>query len=157
MQGVAATMEKSLNPEKIREISESLDDAIEKHHVEELVSYFSEECEIQLSGITLTGHEGLRKAIDWMYAYLKEITLIPITMIIQGSVFFEEFIVKAKVGGHNIEVRQAEVLVYRNDYKVENIRLYFDRLELAQNFPYNFIDRILIRKVNKASLKGLLE
>ena len=150
-------MEKSLNQEKIREISKALDDAIENHHVEELVSYFSEECEIQLPGITLKGHKGLRKAIDWMYSYLKEITLIPITIIIQGSIFVEEFIVKAKVSGRNVEVRQAEVLVYRNDYKVENIRLYFDRLELAQNFPYNFIDRILIRRVSKESLKGLVE
>jgi hypothetical protein len=150
-------MEKSLNQEKIREIAKALDNAIEKHHVEELVSYFSEECEIQLSGITLTGHKGLRKSIDWMYTYLKEITLIPITIIIQGNVFFEEFIVKAKVAGHNIEVRQAEVLIYSNDYKVESIRLYFDRLELVQNFPSNFIDRILIRRVSKESLKGLEE
>ena len=150
-------MERSLNQEKIRKIAKALDDAIEKHHVEELVSYFSEECEIQLPGITLTGHKGLHKSIDWMYAYLKEIILIPITIIIEGNIFFEEFIVKAKVAGHNIEVRQAEVLVYSNDYKVESIRLYFDRLELAQNFPSNFIDRILIRRVIKESLKGLVE
>ena len=149
-------MENSRNDEKIRELAKALDDAVEQHNVEELVSYFSEECEIQLPGITLTGHEGLRKAIRWMYTYLKEIALIPITIIIQGNIFFEEFIVRAEIAGSKTEVRQAEVLEYGENYKVKSIRLYFDRLELARAFSTSFIDRILINRVNKTSLKGLL-
>jgi hypothetical protein len=148
-------MGNSLSSEKIRELAKSLDVAIERHDIEGLVSYFSETCEIQLPGIRLNGHKGLRKAIRWMYRYLKEIILIPVTIMIQGNTFFEEFIVKAKVSNGDIEVRQAEVLVYDNDYKVQEIRLYFDRLELGQAFSSNLFDRILIRKVNKASLKGL--
>jgi hypothetical protein len=105
----------------------------------------------------LTGHEGLRKAVKWMYRYLKEIILVPVTIMIQNNIFFEEFIVKAKVAGRDIELRQSEVLEYDTDYKVKSIRLYFDRLELAQAFSSNFIDRILIKQVNKASLRGLLE
>ena len=84
-------METSLNSEKIRELAKALDDAIEKHHTEELVSYFSEVCQIQLPGITLTGHKGLRKAIKWMFSYLNEIVLVPVTIMIQGNIFFEEF------------------------------------------------------------------
>ena len=150
-------METSLNSEKIRELAKALDDAIEKHNVQELLSYFSEECEIHLPGITLSGHEGLKKAIRWMFRYLKEIALAPVTIIIQDNIFFEEFIVKAKVAGRYLELRQAEVLEYSTDYKVKSIRLYFDRLEFAQAFSSNFIDRILIKQVNKASLRGLLE
>jgi hypothetical protein len=148
-------MGNGLSNEKIRELAKALDDAIEKHDIEELVSCFSEACEIQLPGIRLNGHEGLRKAIRWMYRYLKEITLIPITIMIQGNTFFEEFIVKARVSSGDIEVRQAEVLVYDNGCKVREIRLYFDRLELAQAFSSNLFDRILIRKVSAVSLKGL--
>ena len=77
--------------------------------------------------------------------------------MIQDNIFFEEFIIKAKVAGRDIQLRQSEVLEYNIDYRVKSIRLYFDRLELAQAFPPNFIDRILIRRVNKATLKGLLE
>jgi hypothetical protein len=84
-----------------------------------------------------------------MYRYFKEVTLIPITIMIQDNIFFEEFIVKARVSGGDIEVRQAEVLVYDNNYKVREIRLYFDRLELAQAFSPNLFDRILIRKLNQ--------
>ncbi|MBN1375017.1 MAG: nuclear transport factor 2 family protein [Dehalococcoidia bacterium] len=148
-------MKAGLSNEKIGVLAKALDDAIEKHAIEEIVSYFTEDCEIQLPGIRLTGHGGLRKAIVWMYKYLKEITLIPITIIIHDNIFFEKFIVKAKVSGGYIEVRQTEVLIYENDYRVSSIRLYFDRLELGQAFSSNPIDRILIREVNKAALKGL--
>jgi hypothetical protein len=148
-------MGKSLNAEKVREYAKALDDAIEKHDIEEIVSYFSKECKIQLPGVNLNGHEGLRKAIRWMYRYLGDIVLIPVTIMVQNDIFFEEFIVKAKAGGHDIEVAQTEVLLYEDDYKVKAIRLYFDRLELAHAFSSNLIDRILISQVNRASLRGL--
>ena len=83
--------------------------------------------------------------------------MISITIIISGSTFFEEFIVKAKVGGgKEIQVKQAEVLVYNADYKVKSLRLYFDRLELAAAYTSNPIERIMIRQLSKSSLKGLL-
>jgi ketosteroid isomerase-like protein len=99
-------MDNSLNSEKIRELAKALDDAIEKHDVEELVSYFREDCELQLPGIRLNGHESLRKAIRWMYRYLREIKLLPVTIMIQNNIFFEEFVVQAKAGYRTIELRQ---------------------------------------------------
>jgi hypothetical protein len=149
-------VDRKLNAEKIREYAKELDDAIEKRNIDKLAFYFSEKCEIEMLGIKLTDQEGLKKAIRWMFGYLKEITLIPITIIIQDNIFFEEFIVRAKIrGDQEIEVKQAEVLVYGDDYKVESLRLYFDRLELARAFSSNIIDRILVGKVTRASLKGL--
>jgi hypothetical protein len=151
-----ADMSSTLDEEKIRTLAKALDDAVEKHNIEELVSYFSEKCEIEFLGIKLTGHEGLKKALGWMFEYLKEIRLIPITIIIQGNIFFEEFTVRAKIrAGREIVVKQAEVLEYGNGYKVEILRLYFDRLELAPAFSANFLDRILIDRITKVSLKGL--
>ena len=125
-------MENKLSTAQIRKYAKALDDAIEKQSVEEIVSYFSDDCEIGLLGITLTGKEGLRKAIDWMYGYLKEIGLVPVTIMVDGNTFFEEFVVKAKVkGDKEIQVKQAEVLVYDEEYRVKSLRLYFDRLELV--------------------------
>ena len=149
-------MEINLEAEQIRKYAKALDVAIEKRDIEEIVSYFSDECEIQLPGITLSGHEGIRKAIRWMYRYLKAMELIPITIMIQGDVFFEEFFVKAKISGNQeIQVKQAEVLIYDADYKVKSLRLYFDRLELGRAFSSNAIDRFIINKITKTSLNGL--
>ena len=147
----------SLSAEKIREMAKALDDAIERDNIEEIVTYFSDDCQIHLPAISLSGHEGLKRAISWMYRYLKEIVLVPNIIIIQGNVFFEEFIVKAKVDDRSIELKQAEVLEYGIDYKVKSIRLYFDRLQLAQAVSSNFIDKIIIKRINRAFLKGLSE
>jgi hypothetical protein len=149
-------METDQNDEKIRKLAKALDNAIEKRNIRELMSYFSEECEIKLPGVTLYGRGGLEKAIAWMFSYLKEIILVPVNIMIQDNVFFEEFIVQAKPGGNDIELKMSEVLEYDAGYKVKSIRLYFDRLELARAIPANFLDRMLINRVDRASLKGLL-
>jgi ketosteroid isomerase-like protein len=144
------------SPEEIRKYAKALDDAIEGRNIEEVMSCFCDDCEVELLGVKLTGKEGLRKAIDWMYKYLKEITLIPVTIMVEGNTFFEEFIVKVKVrGGKEIQVKQAEVLIY-DEYKVKSLRLYFDRLELAEAFASNVIEQIMVKQIIKASLRGLV-
>ena len=150
-------MAQHLNPEKIRELAKALDDAIENRNTEDIISHFSETCEIELRGIMLTGKEGLEKAIGWMFRYLKEITLVPITIVIEGNTFFEEFFIRTKTKeGKEIQIRQTEVLVYDDEYKVKGLRLYFDRLELAAAYTSNPIDKMMINRISKASLRGLL-
>ena len=150
-------MEQNLNPEKIRELAKALDDALEKRETEEVLCHFCETCEIELLGTKLTGKEGLRNAISWIYRYLKEIKLVPITIMIEGNTFFEEFIARTKTKeGKEIQVKQAEVLVYDNEYKVKSLRLYFDRLELAAAYTSNPVEKMIINWLKKASMKGLL-
>ena len=150
-------MAQHLNPERIRELAKALDDAIENRETEVVVSHFSEACEIELLGIKLVGKEGLRKAIGWMFRYLRETRLTPITIMTEGNTFFEEFFVRTKTNeGEEIQVKQAEVLVYDDEYKVRSLRLYFDRLELAATYTSNPIERMMIDQLKKASLKGLL-
>ena len=150
-------MAQYLDPEKIRELAKALDDAIENRNTEDVISHFSETCDIELLGIKLTGIKGLEKAIGWMFRYLKEITLVPITIMIEGNTFFEEFFIRTKnKEGKEIQIKQAEVLVYDDEYKVKSLRLYFDRLELAAAYTSNPIDKMMINRISKASLRGLL-
>jgi ketosteroid isomerase-like protein len=143
------------SPEKIRKHAKALDDAIERRNMEEVMSYFCDDCEIEVLGIKLTGREGIRKAFGWIYKYLPDMALIPITIMVDGNTFFEEFIVKTKVkGGKEIQVKQAEVLIYE-DYKVKSLRLYFDRLELAEAFVSSAVERVMVNQIIKASQKGL--
>jgi ketosteroid isomerase-like protein len=140
---------------QIREYAKSFDDAIERRDMNQVMSYFCDDSEIELLGIKLTGTEGLRKAFDWIYKYLKEIILVPITIMVDGDVFFEEFIVKAKVkDGKELKVKQAEVLVWYED-KIKSLRLYFDRLELADAFISNLLERMMVNQLVKESFKGL--
>ena len=149
-------MSHAQNEKEIRKCAKALDDAIEGGNIEEVVSYFCDDCEIELLGVKLTGKEGLRKAFNWIYEYLKRMVLVPVTIMVDGNVFFEEFIVKAKLkGGKELQVKQSEVLIYEN-YKVKSLRLYFDRLELADAFVSNALERVMVKQIVKASLKGLV-
>ena len=149
-------MSREQSEKEIRKYARALDDAIERRNIEEVMSYFCDDCEFEFLGIKLTGKEGLRKAFEWMYKYLKDMVLVPITIMVDGNVFFEEFIVKTKVkGDKELQVKQSEVLVY-DDYKVKRLRLYFDRLELADAFISNVLERMMVKQLVKASLKGLV-
>ena len=149
-------MDREQSEKEIRIYAKALDDAIEGGNIDEVLSYFRDDCEIELLGVKLSGKEGLKKAFDWIYKYLKDMVLVPITIMVDGDVFFEEFMVKAKVkGGEELQVKQAEVLVYE-DYKVKSLRLYFDRLELADAFTSNVVERMMVKQLVKQSLKGLI-
>jgi hypothetical protein len=56
-------MQQQLSAEQIRKLAKRRDDAIESRRNEEIMSYFSDNCEIELPGIKLSGKEGLGKAI----------------------------------------------------------------------------------------------
>jgi ketosteroid isomerase-like protein len=148
-------MEQNQLPDKIRQAAADLDNAIENKDVERIMSGFSDDCEIELLGIRLTGKEGLKKWIDWMYAHLAEIKFEPITIMVDGNVFFEEFILKGRFhDGTEVQSKQAEVLIYEN-HKVKSLRLYFDRLDFAHSVAKGVISKALVRRVVRESLKGL--
>jgi ketosteroid isomerase-like protein len=148
-------MVKKQLPEKIRQAAVELDNAIENKDVERILSGFSDDCEIELLGIKLTGKEGLTKWIDWMYTHLAEIKFEPVTIMIDRNVFFEEFILKGRLhDGTEVQSKQAEVLIFEN-YKVKSLRLYFDRLDFADSVAKGIISKALVRRVVRESLKGL--
>ena len=143
-------------PDEIRKVSADLDNAIEKKNIDLALSCFSDDCEIELLGIKLTGKEGARKCINWMYEHLVEVRFVPITIMVDGDTFFEEFILKGKLqDGTEIQSKQAEVLIYEN-CKVRSLRLYFDRLEFADSVAKGPISKALVKRFIKRSLKGLV-
>ncbi len=148
-------MEAGLDSQRIRNLAEALDDAIEHQDVPAILSFFSNDCEISLPGVNLSGHEGLSRAISWMYEHLEEVVLVPLAIAVQDDLLFEEFILRSHVRGHSVDLRQAEVLRYGGDYKVRSLHLYFDRLEFAQASPSGVVDRMLAGRVSKVSLRGL--
>jgi ketosteroid isomerase-like protein len=143
-------------PDEIRKVAADLDKAIEDKNTELILSSFSDDCEIELLGTKLTGKKGARKFVNWMYEHLSEVTFVPITILVDGNAFFEEFILKGKLhNGIEVQSKQAEVLIYEN-YKVKSLRLYFDRLEFADSVAKGPVSKTLVRKLIKRSLKGLV-
>ena len=131
------------------------DNAVTNHDMELILSSFTDDCEIELLGLRLTGKEGVIKWINWLYQHLVQLELIPVTIMVEGNTFFEEFMVKGRLhNGVEVQSKQAEVLIYEN-YRIKSLRLYFDRLDFADSVARGFIERAIVRQLIRTSLKGL--
>lgn len=148
-------MKNGLSTGRIRELAKDLDDAIEEKDVESVVAAFAEDCSIELFGIALHGRAGVRRWLRWFYSKLKRVKLTPITIMIQGDTFFEEFLVEAEFNnGARVKAKQSEVLVYEAN-KVKSLRLYFDRLEFAAAVAHDPLSRTLVKRIRALSVSGL--
>jgi ketosteroid isomerase-like protein len=140
--------------EQIRQAAKQLDDAVERQDLEEALSFFSDDCEIEWLGLKLSGKAGLRRALGRMFKTFREISFTPITIMIEGAIFFEEFTFMAKTrAGRDIAMKQAEVLIYGPDYRVRSLSLYFDGLQLAEAIAANPLERWIIKRMIGASTR----
>ena len=148
-------MEKKQSAEKIRQVAMDFDNAIESRNFEKALSAFASGCEIELLGVKLTGLEGARRWMNWLFEKVASIRFQPITIMVDGDTFFEEFVAIAKLDdGREIHSKQAEVLIYE-DYKLKSLRLYFDRLDFSDAVAKDFISKAIVKQLIKMSLKGL--
>ncbi|MGY5859627.1 MAG: nuclear transport factor 2 family protein [Candidatus Thorarchaeota archaeon] len=141
---------------RIKEVAMDFDNAIEARDIEQMVKAFAEDCEIELMGITLAGKEGARKWAEWLFDSVPNIVFKPIIIMVEGNVFFEEFLVSGTLpNGKVVESKQSEVLVYEN-YKIKSLRLYFDRLDFADLVAPGFFSKKIVNTLKSRSLKGLV-
>ena len=100
--------------------------------------------------------EGARKWLEWLFGTLIEVKFKPIIIMVEGNVFFEEFILVGTLpNGKVVESKQSEVLVYE-DYKIKSLRVYFDRLDFADAVAEDFNSRRIVKTLISRSLKGLV-
>ena len=142
--------------ERILKLASDLDQDLEKMDIEALIPYFDENCEIELLGLSLKGISGLRKWLKWFFDIFSSIKFEPIVIMVDGSVFFEEFYVHGVTKNNKkLTGRIAEVLVYEN-YKIKSLRLYFDRLNFADASITGFLEKKIVKLIKSKSLKGLI-
>ena len=141
--------------EEIHNVAMSFDKALEKKDMQAIIETFADDCEIELLGVKLFGKAGAKKWFSWLYKHVSEMKLIPVTVMIEGDIFFEEYIVKAKFyDEEEASSSQAEVLVFEN-LKIKSLRMYFDRLDFSRSVAKNVISKTIVRQLVKKSLEGL--
>jgi ketosteroid isomerase-like protein len=115
---------------------------------------FADNCEIELLSVKLRGKEGAKKWLSWIYTHVAEIRFLPVTIMVEGSTFFEEFTVEAKFhDGEEARSNQAVVYVFEN-LKIKNLRMYFDRLDFSSAVAKDVISKTIVKEL-KRSLEGL--
>ncbi len=141
---------------EIREIAKILDDAIENKDTASVLPMFTDDCVVELLGVKLQGRAGLSQWLAWLYRRLSNIRITPITIMVEGNTFFEEFVISARVtGGAEISSKQSEVLVFEGR-KIKSLRLYFDRLDFADAVANDFLSRAIVKRIIDLSLTGLV-
>lgn len=142
--------------DKIRKHAKALDDAIETQDIEGALAFFSDRSTIELFGITLKGKKEIRRGILWMYQKLGKIRFQPVTIIVEGNTFFEEFLMKAMPRKDTeFSIKASEVLIFE-DGIVHSLRLYLDRMALARILARGPIEKIIVNQLHKMTLKGLV-
>jgi ketosteroid isomerase-like protein len=148
-------MHKANSSEEIRKIAMALDEALESKDLEAVVEKFADNCEIELLSVKLHGKQGVRRWFSWIYTHVAEIKFLPVTIMVEGNTFFEEYIVKAKFqDGEETRSNQAVVLVFEG-LKIKSLRMYFDRLDFASSVAKDIISKTIVRELLKKSLEGL--
>lgn len=143
------------SPEEVRQAAGELDAALEERDTERVVACFCDDCNIEIPGASLGGHEGVRRWLRWFFDHIASIRFEPVTVMVDGATCFEEYVAHATLwDGWEIDSRQSEVLEYERG-RVKSLRLYFDRLDFARAFAGNRVKRAVLRRLVKGSLKGL--
>ncbi|NHJ85753.1 MAG: nuclear transport factor 2 family protein [Asgard group archaeon] len=141
--------------EGIQSIVIAFSNSIEKMDITELLTFFADECEIDILNVILKGKEGAEKWLKWMFNHITKIKFEPITTILEGNTHFEEFMVKAKTKeGTTLNSKQVKIITLEN-FKIKSLRLYFDRLDFVNAAAGDFFSKKIIERVSKKSLEGL--
>jgi ketosteroid isomerase-like protein len=141
--------------EDIRKVAIAFDKALESKDLQAIIETFAGDCEIELLGVKLFGKVSAKKWFSWLYKHAAEMKLLPVTVMVEGDIFFEEYAVKAKFyDGKEASSNQAEVLVFE-DLKIKSQRMYFDRLDFSSSVAKDVISKTIVRQLVKKSLEGL--
>lgn len=90
-----------------------------------------------------------------MYKHVADIKFLPVTIMVEGNMFFEEFIVEAKFhDGEKARSNQTVVLEFE-ELKVKSLRMYFDRLDFSNAVAKDVISKTIVTELIKKSLEGL--
>ena len=115
----------------IRQAASELDEALEARDLDGVVAFFSEDCVVELLGVRLQGHEGVRRWLDWVFAHVEQVEFAPRLIAVDGDTLIEEFRVAGiAADGRRMDSQWAEVLTYR-DGLVTSLRLYFNPIDFA--------------------------
>jgi len=139
----------------IEQVAEKFGDAMESGDMAALLECFNEDCEIELLGLKLHGHKGVKKWYEWTGQHMKQMQFDKTSSAINGNLYFQEFTLNGIIhNGKKVTSKQSRVLEFE-DGKVKKFRLYLDRLQFAESVVNDFASKIIVGKFIDVSVKGM--
>jgi hypothetical protein len=144
-----------MSPDDIRDRAAELDRALVRRDLDGARALFDPECRLDLLGLNLEGAAGAERWLQWLFALLPRIDLEPVTTLVEPPAIFQEHVLRTELpGGERIESRQMRVTVWEGD-RIKELRLIFDRLDLAPLLARGRLARLLVRRFRAASVARL--
>lgn len=133
-----------------------LKESIREKNSEEVLSYFADNCEMEISDLHLIGKESVSRLLNLIFRIFDELDFEPVTIAASNNTLFEEGIYRArKESKQHYKFKTTEVINYV-DNKIESMRLYLDRLILADAVSINNEEKKAVNKINYLLLKEFL-
>jgi hypothetical protein len=145
----------SPDQEDIRDLAEKFDRALARRDLKAARSWFAPECQLELMGLTLLDPEGAERWLRWLFAIMPLIEIETVTTLNDPPVLFQEQIVRTELpAGERIESRQMRVTVWEGG-RIKELRINFDRVDLAPLIARGRLARVLVRRFQQASVARL--
>ena len=144
-------MPTKIHEDKIRALAKRLDDAIEADDIPTATNCFAEACTISAVGRTFHGRENLAQVLIWLRDAYGPIRFDHRLIMVKGDCFFEEF--NFLFPGHGVSIPATEILLYEGSL-IKELRIYVDRLDLAQVAARNRFEQCIIDWITSLGLRG---
>jgi uncharacterized protein (TIGR02246 family) len=146
----------ALSADEIRQVAQEMADASARGDVEAMASFFRDDGVIYVAGQVLSGTDGVRHAIRWMLDTLGPVRYEHILSAVEGNTLAMEARLTSRTPeGKEFTTRAAQVLIFRGT-KVASMRLYIDRLDVAQQLAPGPVQRSIADRIHRETLKGLV-
>lgn len=142
--------------EEIKETVRNLHEAMMGEDVDEVVDFFAEDAKLVTSEGTFEGEEEIREYWQWMDDQFSEVELKETELLIQGDKAAHEFNLSGTVKGESVEY-PGIVIVEISDGKIQELRLYYDRLTLAEQATEGWLKERIVNSVVGRMEEGLRE
>jgi len=93
---------------KILKLASDLDNDLELKNENKLISYFTDDCKIEMLGIKLEGRNELKKWLNWFFQMFEIIRFEPIVIMVENNTFFEEFFIRGNFFKHGFFLEKLE-------------------------------------------------
>ena len=120
-----------MTDDSLQNAARALDDALERGDRDAVVSCFRPDCHVELLGVRLAGHDGVRRWVDWLFGHIDALRLEPAFATTDGPNHVEEVVAVCTLAdGLAMRSHQVRVLSFDGD-RVASMRLYFNPLDFA--------------------------
>ncbi|MBS3819926.1 nuclear transport factor 2 family protein [bacterium] len=122
-----------------------------------VMDFFAEDAKLVTNEGTFEGEEEIKKYWRWMDDQFSEIKFEETELLVQGNKAAHEFVQKGKT----VEEEDVEfpgiVIAEFSDGKIQEFRVYYDRLALAQQAAEGWIGKRMVNSVVGRMEEGLKE